>query len=279
MHITTYLNELTRLPSSPRHYLGLPPALAAHLSSVERAATPPRLPLPWVEYRLLAGLALSGWSLRFSLLEIEAEERGILPTSGTLRRACRHLEQSGLWQKATVRAGGSATVLVRLTDLGQELLTACGLSVTESEWARLERLHRGDTSTQLAHTAAVCTFAHHARTFGYETKVCPDVEGPAEPDIALTQGEKTLFVEVQRRGGEPWRRIAKWHNLVQLQGEVILCAETPAQAQRFALEARVQAGADQGRLTDLTTLFQGRSNLFTHRWTSRYSEPEVVAGA
>lgn len=72
MHINTYLDELIRLPSSPQHPLELPPALAAHLSPVERTATPPRLPLSWVEYRPLAGLALSG-----------------------------------LWQKATMRVGGA----------------------------------------------------------------------------------------------------------------------------------------------------------------------------
>ena len=278
MQRTDYLNSLIPLPSSPRHHLGLPPPLVDHLSTVQRAVAPPRMPRPWVEYRLLAVLALSGWSLRFSLMSQEAEARNILPISGTLRRAAAYLTTSGLWQSATVRVAGSPTILVRLTDLGRSLLTEVGLEPVESEWERMERLHRGDTSTQLAHTAAVCTFAHHARTFGYDAQVCPDVDGPAEPDILLTKDEKTLFVEVQRRGGEPWRRMAKWHNLALLQGEVLLCAETPAQAHRFAKEARVHAGASQGRFTDLISLFNGTSSLFTHQWSSRYMEPEVIVG-
>lgn len=112
--------------------------------------------------------------------------------------------------------------------------------------------------------------------FGYDTLVCPEVEGSAEPDVALFRDGETGYVEVQRRGGEPWRRAAKWHNLVRLQGEVLLCAETPSQAHRFAREARVLAGANRGRLTDLLSLFNGTPDLFTHKWISRYMEPEGI---
>ncbi|MBP7961455.1 MAG: hypothetical protein KBG20_03795 [Caldilineaceae bacterium] len=266
MNHDTLLPLLDRLPSDPHTFLGLPAALAPHLSTVKRAT---RRPQPWTEYRLLAALALSGWSFRYGL--------GADPNSGQTKRAFHQLTSAGLWEEQRVRITVNA-VLVRLTPLARSLLTEVGLTPVESEWERMERLHRGDTSTQLAHTAAVCTFAHHARTFGYDAQVCPDVDGPAEPDVLLVKDEETLFVEVQRRGGEPWRRVAKWHNLARLQGEVLLCAETPAQAHRFAQEARVHAGASQGRFTDLVSLFNGTPGLFTHQWSSRYMEPEVIAG-
>jgi len=149
----------------------------------------------------------------------------------------------------------------------------------ESEWERIERLHRGDTSRQLRHTAAICAFAYHARKRGYDTLVCPQVEGLAEPDILLTNGDEILYVEVQRQGGERWRRAAKWRNLLRLQDEVILCTATPQQAIRYAAEAQF-IGADRGRITDLATLLRDDpDDLFTHQWTSKFMEPEVVATA
>ena len=276
MNIPTLYAQLDRLPSSPHHPLGLPLPLADYLTSMQRIWKPPHLPLPWIEYRLLAALALSGWSMRFALVDAEADRRDRSPLGGTYLRACAHLDNAALWETARVRVG-NAIALVRLTPLGRSLLTEIGLTPVESEWERIERLHRGDTSRQLRHTAAICAFAYHARKRGYDTHVCPEVDGAAEPDILLTNGKETICVEVQRQGGERWRRAAKWRNLLRLQAEVILCTATPQQAIRYAAEAQ-SIGADRGRVTDLATLLQDDpDSLFTHQWTSKYMEPEVVA--
>jgi hypothetical protein len=272
MHLTTLLPALDRLPSDPHTYLGLPAALAPYLSTVKRAT---RHPQPWTEYRLLAALALSGWSFRYSLAYADATSKGTDPASGQTKRAVRQLTAAGLWEEQRVRLTVHA-VLVRLTPLGRSLLTEIGLTPVESEWERIERLHRGDTSRQLRHTAAICAFAYHARKRGYDTLVCPQVDGAAEPDILLTDGDESLYVEVQRQGGEQWRRAAKWRNLLRLQDEVILCTATPQQAMRYAREAQ-SIGADRGRITDLATLLRDEpDDLFTHQWTSKYMDPQPI---
>ncbi len=273
MNHDTLLPLLDRLPSDPHTFLGLPAALTPHLSTVKRAT---RHPQPWTEYRLLAALALSGWSFRYGLAHADAMSKETNPNGGQTKRAFRQLTSAGLWEEQRVRITVNA-VLVRLTPLGHSLLTEVGLTPVESEWERIERLHRGDTSRQLRHTAAICAFAYHARKRGYDTQVCPEVDGSAEPDILLTNGDEMLYVEVQRQGGERWRRAAKWRNLLRLQDEVILCTATPQQAIRYAAEAQ-SIGADRGRITDLATLLREEpDDLFTHQWTSKYMEPKVVA--
>jgi len=103
MNLDTLLPLLDRLPSDPHTYLDLPAALAPHLSTVKRAT---RRPQPWTEYRLLAALALSGWSFRYGL--------GTDPNSGQTKRAFRQLTSAGLWEEQRVRITVNA-VLVRLT--------------------------------------------------------------------------------------------------------------------------------------------------------------------
>ena len=134
--------------------------------------------------------------------------------------------------------GARRVVFVNSTDLVAMGLHERQLVDLESTWdgqvRRAERVGAADRAQvavrgdeQLRHTAAICAFAYHARKRGYDTLVCPQVEGLAEPDILLTNGQESLYVEVQRQGGERWRRAAKWRNLLRLQDEVILCTATP----------------------------------------------------
>jgi hypothetical protein len=256
MQLPELAEALQRLPADGTHPLGLPPSLAERLAPRQRL---PRqvdlrhLPAPWVAYRLLALHALSGWSLRWALFVAEAAIRGVQPTGGTYKRCARALIDAGLWQTAVVKSVGTYA-LVRLTEEGVNLLNDLGLTPVEGEWERLDRLHRGDTAVQLKHTAAVCLFAFHARQRGYETLVAPSVDDPtAEPDLRLCREDEVCYVEVQRRGGEPWKRAAKWWNLMRLQGYVALCAMTPAGADALVAEL-TRCGIRRYRVTDLETL-------------------------
>ncbi|MFZ1756360.1 MAG: hypothetical protein WBO46_02540 [Caldilineaceae bacterium] len=161
---------LARLPVDPNHPAGIPEALAPYLSTPRRIAQS-RCALPWVENRLLASLALSGWSLRYALMEAEAHNLGLVVRSVSLTRACSNLAQASLWETATVRLS-AAVSLIRLTPLGRELLVQSGLDVVESDWERVERLHRGASLGQMGHTAAMCAFAYNARKRGYAVTLC-----------------------------------------------------------------------------------------------------------
>lgn len=267
MNYSELHEALARLPVDPNHPAGIPESLAPYLSAPQRIAQS-RCALPWVEYRLLAALALSGWSLRYALVEAEAHSLGLVVRSGSLTRACSNLAQVGLWETATVRLS-AAVSLIRLTPLGRELLIQSGLDVVESDWERVERLHRGASVGQMGHTAAVCAFAYHARKRGYAVTLCPPPVGPAEPDVLITQGDRVINVEVQGRGGQNWRRADKWRNVGALPGEFAICALTPHQARRYSQEARrVRVAPDLA--TDLTTLHRCQPHsLWTHSWGSQ----------
>jgi len=186
MDVFTVLGLLDELPEDGTETYRPPLPLAEYLSSLKRVARPPRQSLAWIEYRLLAMLGLTGWSLRYALVQTQAEWWGVDPTSGTLGRACVHLAQAGLWETTNVRLTRTAA-LVELTELGRDLLRAVGIEPVESERKRMERLHRGSaTQRQIRHTAAVCAFAFHARLEGYDTLVCPPPTDGAEPDLLIT---------------------------------------------------------------------------------------------
>jgi hypothetical protein len=124
-----------------------------------------------------------------------------------------------------------------------------------------------------ADAGAICAFLYHARRNGYTTEPCPIVGGAgnAEPDAAIENDEEYLYVEVQGRGGETWRRADKWRNQYRLQGRVAICADTPILAERLAREAQI-AGVPIGYLTNLTDLADGFvKGLWTHRWRSQHS--------
>ena len=164
------------------------------------------------------------------------------------------------------------------------------MTVVASEWAQIEARHRGGGAGQIRHTAAICAFLYHARRNGYDTEPCPIIEGAgnAEPDAGIENAEEQLYVEVQGRGGETWRRADKWRNQYRLQGLVAtlapaqtgrcsagVCADTPILAESLAREAQL-AGIPIGYLTNLTELADGFvKGLWTHRWRSQRSPLEV----
>jgi len=289
---------LEQLPLDPDGYQCVPRPLDARLKHTRWRGSDRRNTVARAEYSLLAALALSGWAMRQALLEAVTWDKALgrpraAKLDGVYEDAANHLTEAGLWESATEalagagqgsgqapRRPGSRAVIVRLTEQGRQALAQIRLQPVEDEWTRIERLHGGARDGgQMAHTAAICTFTHHARRRGYDTQVCPDMKGvapvgtslgleiPAHPDVALTDPVgKMLYVEVQRGdSGTAQKRAVKWRNLFWLQGVVAICAATPAQARRYAEEARA-AKASHGLVTDVRSLRAGHPTLWTHEW-------------
>lgn len=278
-HISDLAQQLAWLPTDGSDPTGVPAPLAAVLTPVKRYrhTAPSHAPVNRLEYEFLAALALSGWSMRVALAEAVNQGKDLHRRSGSFKLAWRQLEQAGLWQSTLVRAGQRRLALVRLTDPGKALLAQVGVTAVASEWEQIEARHRGGGAGQIRHTAAICAFLYHARRNGYTTEPCPLVEGAgnAEPDAAIENDEEYLYVEVQGRGGETWRRADKWRNQYRLQGRVAICADTPLLAERLAREAQI-AGVPVGYLTNLTDLADGFvKGLWTHRWRSQHSPLEA----
>jgi hypothetical protein len=278
-HITDLAQRLAWLPTDGSDPTDVPAPLAAVLTPVKRYrhTAPSHAPVNRLEYEFLAALALSGWSMRVALAEAVNHGKELHRRSGSFKLAWRQLEQAGLWQCVLARAGQRRLALVRLTETGKALLAQVGVTAAASEWEQIEARHRGGGAGQIRHTAAICAFLYHARRNGYTTEPCPIIEGAgnAEPDAGIENDEEQLYVEVQGRGGETWRRADKWRNQYRLQGRVAICADTPLLAERLAREAQV-AGVPIGYLTNLTDLADGVvQGLWTHRWRSLHSPLEV----
>jgi len=245
--------RLRLLPTDPGQPFAIPAALHP-LLSVERMQRQSRVETArvWLEYRLLALLAYTGWSLRWALTEWEAGQRGIGPKSGSVKRAVSRLKACA-WESRTVRTVGTYT-LVRLSPEARSRLWDVGIEPVESEWERIERLHRGDTTLQRKHTAALCAFAWQARRRGWHTQLCPDLDDPfAEPDILLVRNGERIYAEVQRRGGSRYGRMAKWSNLARIQGFVAACLMTP-EALHYTRRELSSLHHRRMLLTDLHTL-------------------------
>jgi len=225
----------------------------------------------------LAAAGLSGWAVRADLVHAINLYTGLQERSGTYLAAFRRLKEAGLWESQIFSFNYRKIALVRLTERGVKLLQDAGVPVVPSEWERVEQQHwiYRDRCEMTTHTAAICTFLHHARLRGYETEACPTVDHPlARPDALAARPGLKIYVEVQNRGGTTWRKAAKWRNQADWQGFAAICALTPDWALRLARQAQA-AGVTRGLVTDLSTLVtQAPATLWTHRWLSLYSPPE-----
>ena len=238
-----------------------------------------------LEFLLLAALGLSGWSARVDLVQAVNRDRGLQPRAGSYRRAINRLDASGLWLTHIASFGYRQIALVRLSERGAGLLQEAGITAVASEWERAELAHtrrrapgQQEIPGMTPHTAAICTFLHHARLRGYMTAACPAVadSGPAAPDAAVARLGLEIFAEIQRHGGEPHRKAQKWRNQERLQGFAALCVVTPAWTVRLARQAQEQ-GVARGAATDLGTLARrAPAALWTCRWRSPHGPLEAV---
>jgi len=232
------------------------------------------------ELAFLAILAGNGYSaeasLRWELVQYaqriatpEEKKKGDVlkdPDSGSIKRLIKRLEKRNLIQRHTVTNGQSRIIIVTLTELGKAVTAAMNVSIVESEWARLMRLHGGQA--QEKHAAQVCLFTHYARQRGWTTRVCPEVEPPADPDVLIEKDGQQIYVEVEAGSGSPERRMKKWRNQRNLQGFTAICAPSASVRKRLVREAR--ANSKKGMATDFMWLRDHKKEpelgLWAYRW-------------
>lgn len=226
----------------------------------------------------LAGLGTTGWSMRLAIADLmSANLTTVKADAGSLRRVFQALARRQFWieEKVTVagvhkpdlaEADDTTLILVRLAPLGHEVLRACGIVASPSEWDVLLAAHGG--TSQTAHAGLVCAFTYHARLRGWATAVCPAANGPSQPDVLLRRDGVDLSVEVEGESGDAERRMIKWQRQVERQGRVALVAVNADMRLRLVAEAQA-AGAERGQATDLQTLFDGqkeRGPLWAVEW-------------
>ncbi len=233
-------------------------------------------PMPPARYRALfrnwqrEGLALAvmastGWSMRLAVAEVLTGRDGSLKTarSGSLKRMFEAMEKSGVLVGHVGQVGSARVAVVTLTDEGKAVARAMGIEPVESEWERLMRLHGGEA--QAKHAVMVCVFTYQARKRGWSTHVCPDVAGPADPDVLVEKDGEKIYVEVEGESGGEERRMKKWRNMADFQGFVALAAVNEAMRERLVGEAK--GASKRGMATDIQYLIRNPDgDLWAERW-------------
>lgn len=146
------------------------------------------------------------------------------------------------------------TQVFGLRGLGWKLL---GWEILKSERQRLNEDHEGQRFP--LHTLAVLIFAMHARFRGWSAAVLPDlgnVTNRAKPDVVIERAKPTspgqiesFYVEVElSRKDLP----EKWLNLVNLQGQVAICARNSSTRDRLVSDCKLKN--IHGMATDLEVL-------------------------
>ena len=216
------------------------------------------------EIILLKLLAETGYSAEASMRwELTRRiEKLTDPDSGSIKRLLARMESKKLVNRNPVSIGKNRILILTLTDLGKNVIQAMGITVVESEWDRLMRLHGGQA--QEKHAAQVCLFAHYARQRGWTTQVCPEVEPPADPDVLIEKDGEQIYVEVEAGSGSSERRMKKWRNQRNLQGFVAICAPTASIRKRLVREAR--ANSKKGMATDFMWLRDRKKELDKGLW-------------
>jgi len=247
-----------RQPSPVIHY----PSSTLH-PSIELPPAPPtrfRKEIPrqkWPRVAVVVEALARGIALQREVAEIlvERDERLNDPSGGSLKRLFKWLETRNFIRRDVLSHGQKRWSVLALTEKGRGLAQAMGLEPRESEWARLIRLHGGET--QQGHALLVLLFAWQARKRGWNVAVCPTVDGPAEPDVLIEKGGERIYVEVEAESGTGERRMKKWKNMVHLQGFAALAAPDEGVRKRLVQEAR--ATSEHGMATDIQSLLSGNS--------------------
>jgi hypothetical protein len=216
----------------------------------------------WKRKGMALALIASGISLRIEAQRLLAWREGCKEKSSSIRHAFERLEKAGLLEGECVRVHQAQTKFLWLTRLGQKVSEICRFDLRETDYQRLLRLHGGEI--QKKHATEAATFAYQARRRGFLVEVMPDVDGPAEPDVAVARdGEEPVYVEVET-GND---REPKWRHQVELQGFVAMCSVTATQQERIVAEIK-ELGLP-GRATNLQALMQdkeGTGKLWVEEW-------------
>lgn len=197
---------------------------------------------PWHKYfaalRMVGHHGLSA-AMEMQNLASDALNRSVKPGSSSLRKVFDNMRDYGYFYSKTLAVAGLNIGLLRLTPEGAAMYKAVtGKSPVETEWERLERLHRGEDDT--AHAAACLVFALQARWRGYQTTLLPDLRdtGKARPDFVVEKDGERLAVEVELSTKD---NVAKWRNLAAINpgGKVAFCAGTQARRERLAGDCKL----------------------------------------
>jgi len=273
------------------------------LADVRLPALPPIAPARFAdqlqawprEALALAILGVTGWSMRLAVADqMSAALGSVKASAGSLRRTYSVLAKRGFWIEHKVTLAGVHTpipetdgaegeaapsggpaeatilVLVRLGDLGRDLLRACGIQPVLSEWELLAAAHGSQATSNFA--GLICAFTYHARLRGYATALTAPVDssapgvqgGQAGPMVLVRKGDETLQVAVAGHGddGELWQARAAQRD------RAAFVTLTPELRDRLGAQAQA-AGAEHGLATDLQTLFntqEARGPLWAVQW-------------
>jgi hypothetical protein len=212
--------------------------------------------------RVYVTLYLIGKHRLCSTMEIDALIGGATETSarsGSLRRVMDEMIEKKILESTTLSMGSPKTSLkvVRLSEKGEQVYRELFKSdPQENDWARLIRLHEGDKNTE--HTLAVLTFGVHARKYGYYTRVIPDVDGNAVPDIWIARSDEALHVEVELGNKD---HVTKWKNLAALnEGRVAICTSVPRLRERYVGDCKLDESGviKSGVATDIEMLVKNK---------------------
>lgn len=223
---------------------------------------------------VLALLAGTGWNLRHAIDEALAQRVGIGTGAGSTKRLFYRLEKQGLVQNQVYDLGSLRAAILVLTPKGENVVRAAGMEVVPSQWSILMHEHGG--AHQAKHAALCCTFAYQARKRGWVVSLCPPVEGPAQPDVGIVQGNLSIYVEVEAESGEPERRMRKWRNQAELQGFVALCANSDSVRARLVSEAK--AAAPHGVATDVSSLVRMARQEEEGIWVETWGKGTAAVG-
>ena len=133
---------LEQLPLDPDGYQCVPRPLDGLLRHTRWGGSDKRHTVAETEYRFLAALGASGWSMRQALLEaitwdVTTGGPRVAKLDGVYEQAARHLTEAGLWEASSRALGqahrasgaaphtpGSRAVIVRLTPAGRAAVAA-----------------------------------------------------------------------------------------------------------------------------------------------------------
>jgi hypothetical protein len=218
----------------------------------------------WRRKGMALGLIASGISLRIEAQRLLAWHEGCEEDSSSIRKVFERLEKAGLFEGECVRVHLANTKFLWLTRLGQKVGEACRFDLRETDYQRLLRLHDGENYKR--HAAEAATFVYQARKRDFLVEVMPDIDGPAEPVVAISkEGERRVYVEIETGSDHG----ARWQRQVNLQGFVAVCGVTGSQQRHIV--ARLKEMGLPGRATNLEALMQdkkGARNLWLEEWKS-----------
>ena len=143
------------------------------------------------------------------------------------------------------------TVQPIIRQRGRTLARALGVEPVENGWDVLVRTHQGEA--QVAHAALLLYTDRLARERDWLTELTPD-ESHRQfyPDLWLSTGEWSMYVEVESRWRARSHQWDKWRAAQRAQGFAAIVARTPAVRAKLIQSCR--AAGVPGVATDLETL-------------------------